>query len=127
MSFYHASPVRAKSVCRICGGVVPNCNNPRFDNLGLCRLCRIAEQRVQSYKRNYGITIHDYGAMFQQQGGCCAICGKHASLYQLHVDHDHATGKVRGLLCVGCNTGLGALGDTAESLARALTYLQRTV
>ena len=60
-------------------------------------------------KRKYGLTENDYNRMFQIQGGKCAICGTHqASLKsKLCVDHNHTTGKVRALLCAGCNTSLG--------------------
>jgi len=70
---------------------------------------QIVESRKRSLKNNYGITIEDYNTLLTQQGEKCAICGKHQSEfnYPLHIDHDHKTGKVRGLLCSGCNTGLG--------------------
>lgn len=64
-------------------------------------------------KRNYGITPDDYYTMFEQQKGCCAICGNPARAkkdnipYRLAVDHDHVSGKVRGLLCMKCNQHLG--------------------
>jgi len=52
----------------------------------------------------------------------CQICGK---TDQLAIDHDHLTGKVRGRLCVGCNTGLGKLGDSVEGLQKAIDYLNK--
>src|SRR5674476_255535 len=57
----------------------------------------------------YGITQIEYKEMFKRQEDCCAICGRHQSLFKrrLHVDHNHETGKVRSLLCGRCNTGLG--------------------
>jgi hypothetical protein len=55
--------------------------------------------------------------------GACDLCGKQAD--NLHIDHDHSTGQVRGVLCSSCNTGLGKLGDTIEGLQRAITYLER--
>lgn len=57
----------------------------------------------------YGITTADYDRMLAEQGGCCAICGTAevgAARRYFHVDHDHTTGRVRGLLCVKCNTSL---------------------
>ncbi len=57
------------------------------------------------------------------QGGGCAICGKRPGKVSLHVDHDHETGEVRGLLCVGCNNALGQFRDDLELLARASDYL----
>jgi hypothetical protein len=65
--------------------------------------------RSHMLRRTYGITSADYDALVLRQGGCCAICGTdkpkgHGS--RLHVDHDHITGRVRGLLCHLCNTRL---------------------
>lgn len=77
--------------------------------------------------RNYGITLADYDRMVAEQDGKCAICGripagKHNQA-RLHVDHDHRTGRIRGLLCSHCNRGLGFLGDSPETLRRATAYL----
>lgn len=52
----------------------------------------------------------------------CQLCDTHTDL---HLDHDHATGKFRGWLCLQCNMGIGQLGDTIDSLKRALAYLKR--
>lgn len=78
-------------------------------------------------RRNYGITLEDFDRMATVQDGRCAICGrvpqgKH-NQGRLHVDHDHRTGRVRGLLCSHCNRGLGFLGDSPETLCRAAAYL----
>lgn len=84
-------------------------------------------QRDYTLKRNYGITIEDFRAMRQRQGYRCAICGRHEDAIKpkgLRVDHDHATGKVRGLLCHGCNLSLGHFGDSPEILIRASQYLE---
>lgn len=86
--------------------------------------------RTQNYKRFYGITIEDYDQMFEDQVGCCTICGtkepgntgKH-----FHVDHDHETGIIRGLLCSHCNTALGLFKDNIESLEAAIQYLQAPI
>jgi len=69
-------------------------------------LKRIRNRQLQN---TYGISLDDYNELLALQSGKCAICGKHQSKfsYPLHVDHDHKTGKVRGLLCSGCNGGLG--------------------
>jgi len=60
-------------------------------------------------RKNYGITIDDYNKMFEEQNGCCKLCGRHQSeqKFRLCVDHNHETGRVRGLLCTRCNVGLG--------------------
>ena len=77
----------------------------------------------------YGISMDDYQAMLDKQGGVCAICnGKQNSRQRdgtspLHVDHDHTTGKVRGLLCMKCNTVLHVL-ENQEWVSLARAYLE---
>lgn len=81
--------------------------------------------RDSHLKYKYGISLSDYNKMFVKQNGCCNICGKHQSEMKkaLNVDHNHATGKVRGLLCIKCNVGVGAFKDSQELLLRAVDYL----
>lgn len=74
-------------------------------------------------KRNYGITLEDFKRMAEEQSSACAICCRPA--VKLCVDHDHATGKVRGLLCSGCNTALGGLRDSVTSATAAAAYLTK--
>jgi hypothetical protein len=67
-------------------------------------------KRRQHLKDRYGINAEDYDRMFDQQGGCCAICAgseSRAKSEHFHVDHCHSTGRVRALLCGPCNTKLG--------------------
>lgn len=80
-------------------------------------------RRARSLRINYNLTPEQFATLLEQQDGACAICNKvpHSTL---HVDHCHTTGKVRGLLCSTCNTGLGMLGDSADSLEKALQYLK---
>lgn len=83
-------------------------------------------RRAYKYKKEFGITIEDYDKMFIEQGGRCAICGKHHSEIErkhFSVDHCHNTGIVRGLLCHKCNSGLGAFGDDINKLKLAVVYL----
>lgn len=79
-------------------------------------------------QKQYGITVDDYEAMFKRQGGQCAIC-LDAKIWKrrrtLVVDHCHATGKVRGLLCNQCNTAIGHLSDCKETAMRLFQYLDR--
>jgi len=77
--------------------------------------------------RKYGVTLADYDAMLQAQDGKCAICqAPEAAQFKgvFHVDHCHASGAVRGLLCRGCNHMLGVVGDDPTKLLRAVTYLK---
>lgn len=73
-------------------------------------------------RRRYGIGAAEVAAMIERQGGVCAICLEKPAA---HVDHNHRTGKVRGVLCFGCNGGLGQFQDNAESMRRAIEYVQR--
>lgn len=75
--------------------------------------------------RRYGLTIDQYRSMFTEQKGRCRICGR--DLDRIDIDHDHATGRVRGLLCHPCNIGLGAFQDSPLLLARAIEYLKPAV
>lgn len=73
----------------------------------------------------YGLTMEEYEVILIKQNGMCAICKNLPGKKRLHVDHDHKTGKLRGLLCFKCNVGLGNFGDSTELLKAALEYLGR--
>lgn len=77
-------------------------------------------RRDKSLQRLYGITLAQFSAMYAAQDGLCAICRE---LEAVHVDHCHATGKVRGLLCSCCNTGIGQLKECRNILLNAINYL----
>jgi len=82
--------------------------------------------RQSHLKRKYGITIADYDRMFEEQNGVCAICGEpRPEARTLHVDHDHETGVIRGLLCFRCNNALGDFREEYELFQRAADYLDR--
>jgi hypothetical protein len=74
-------------------------------------------------KRRYGLTAADVDAMVKAQGGFCALCRERAAQ---HVDHDHVTGRVRGVLCSCCNQALGNARDRTDILRAAIDYLERT-
>lgn len=82
------------------------------------------------YRRAYGVTLAEVKKMYEDRNSRCDICGgggftmKDSHNMKLVVDHCHATGKVRGLLCHNCNRALGLLQDSKESLKRALEYLE---
>ena len=78
-------------------------------------------------KRRYGITQEDFDRLVAGQEGKCAICQTLPSgIKPWHVDHNHATGKIRGVLCHHCNTGLGNLKDNVAVLKRAIAYLEKS-
>lgn len=87
----------------------------------------------QNLRKSYGITLKQYEEMLKDQNNGCAICGnpetatKRGSREErsLAIDHCHSTGKIRGLLCTGCNTAIGALQDSSELLWKAILYLER--
>lgn len=73
-------------------------------------------------------SYEDYLAMLERQGGVCAICHQPETEKRqrcLNVDHDHVTGKVRGLLCSNCNHALGQFDDNPETIRKAIAYLQK--
>ena len=75
--------------------------------------------------RKFGLTVEQYDAMLAEQNNGCAICGQScATGMNLAVDHDHATGKVRALLCKNCNTAIGLLGEDTDRMAKAIEYIQ---
>lgn len=139
--------------CSRCGEVKPTTEFARHKNNGkwgfysYCKACvnkkakkyrrenpekhRIIE-RKHELKKQYGLTIEDVERMLKNQNYKCAICGKEIFLHGssmdknkiAHVDHDHETGKVRGLLCNDCNRGIGLLKDNPMFLANAIKYLE---
>lgn len=85
---------------------------------------RIKDKRLQ---RKFGITLTQYSQMLADQGETCAICqGASSGKGGFHVDHDHATGRVRGLLCYRCNVAIGLFDEDLERLRKAGEYLERT-
>ncbi len=82
--------------------------------------------RRNSLSTNFGISTEDFDEMLKMQGGKCPICGTEDAggrWGQFHVDHDHDTGRIRGLLCSHCNTSLGLFNDNVEHMVKAITYL----
>lgn len=75
-------------------------------------------------KHEFGLSLLDYEAMLIKQSGLCAICLNPEVKRRLAVDHCHQTGRIRGLLCLSCNRGIGLFKDDSEKLVRAATYLK---
>ena len=88
--------------------------------------------RCATLRKKYGISADDYDEILSDQDGVCAICGADNPRIKqpgkrtdnLHVDHDHKTGRVRGLLCQPCNTSLGKMNDSPQRLRKAAQYLE---
>jgi hypothetical protein len=123
--------------CPDCGELKPLSEFPRNkrtkDGLATyCKPChnargrasrdRVGGSRQYHLKRRYGIGAAEVEALVLAQGGVCAICGKPSPE---HVDHDHATSRVRGVLCFNCNGGLGQFHDDVDRLTAAIGYLDR--
>lgn len=99
--------------------------------------CAIQNSRVSANARRkykYGITEMEYEELFAKQNYRCAICkkvpaaiGGHKKINGLHLDHCHRTKKVRGVLCYGCNVGLGNFRDDPQTLEAAAKYLRSQV
>lgn len=140
---YDAAPTKTCSKCReelpLSDFVRRKFKSGNWGHVSWCRPCRNAKAKEQwadgsirdsVYRRKFGISVADYDAMFEAQGGRCAICktdqptGHGAKNGRFSVDHDHSTGEVRGLLCAGCNTALGGFKDNVEVMESAIHYIQ---
>lgn len=86
-----------------------------------CKECRREQGKQSHLRKNYQLTTEELEHRIAAQRGLCAIC---RSEKPVHVDHDHKTGGVRGILCARCNLGLGLFGDRMEVLLAALDYLE---
>jgi len=77
-------------------------------------------------QRDFKISLEDYNNLMDKQDDCCGICKRHKSEFKIKfaVDHNHDTGKVRGLLCGSCNNGLGRFKDSVDLLSNAIKYLE---
>ena len=101
-----------------------------------CTVSRVKERnrthphisRESDLKRKYGITLKEYTEMLESQGNACATCGTKepgGRWKSFAVDHDHKTGKVRGMLCKSCNIALGEVQDNLQTLTNMVEYLKR--
>jgi len=88
----------------------------------------IKKDRVNHLRRKYGVTQEWYDEQLKLQDGGCKICGTKdpgKGLKHFHVDHSHETGKVRGLLCHSCNTGIGLFKEDVNLIEKAIEYVNR--
>lgn len=83
-------------------------------------------ERDRFLKATYGIMEKDYEMMFRKQNGACAICSSiNLNGRRLHIDHDHKSGRVRGLLCSSCNVALGHVKENISRLHLMQEYIER--
>jgi hypothetical protein len=109
--------------------VCKECESEVWKKAKLLQLGSLGEYRKyirgQNLKRKYGISSEKFEEILEEQGKKCKICGcQESGLRRFHVDHCHETGLIRGILCHGCNTGLGAFKEDPSRLRKAFEYLK---
>ena len=116
----HDRPHYVKGRCQSCH---------RKEWLKTHKTWRLAFYRKRHLRTKYQLTIQDYEELWNQQEGKCVICN---SLFTktrgpkfANIDHDHRTGKIRGILCHNCNTGLGKFNERIDVLTQAIYYIQK--
>jgi hypothetical protein len=131
-----------KRVCKTCKEEKPIEDFPfrRKYRIHTCKKCdnkRCADRKKisgtlyrQSIRKKYNLEEDDVVKLFERQRGLCIICTEPLSNPRMpvrkrpHIDHDHTTGKIRGLLCGTCNVGLGFFKDNIDLLLKAAKYLE---
>lgn len=89
------------------------------------RAKRAKQDRVRNLRLSYNLTVELWDALLESQGRQCKVCKTFdPGPKGWHTDHDHVTGKVRGILCSSCNVGLGCFHDSVDRLQRAIEYLR---
>jgi hypothetical protein len=117
--------------CQTCGVLQPLENyyqdkRKRDGHEARCRTCCSRRSLAGKRLRRWGVDQEEYDDRMRAQGGACAIClGASGATRQLAVDHSHATGRVRELLCGKCNTALGQLDEDMERMERLIDYLKK--
>lgn len=102
----------------------PNDKSRSLGKANRCIPCKRADDERCRLKREYNITPCQVEEMFKSQNGQCCICYRDLNNHRQAIDHSHVSGKVRGLLCNSCNTGLGKFNDDPIILERAAQYLR---
>ena len=140
----HYSKSQLKIVTGYCKKCAPQFTHSKPETIESYRICTICEQslKINSFSKRengkhhkyqcvqclnlkkFGINSNDYKELNLLQKGLCAICKKTSKFFNLAVDHDHNTGKIRGLLCENCNRALGLFYDSPEFLINAAKYVE---
>lgn len=104
-----------------------NAKRKEWDRSDISKRNSKIRRRKSKLKLEYDLTVEEYSAMFNIQEGKCPICNRHQDELRkaLCVDHDHITGRIRGLLCTKCNLRLGTFNDNIEDLKTAIVYLEK--
>lgn len=95
-----------------------------------CKICQLKQNKKYKHayeiKKLYGLSLPEYQDLYAKQGGKCAVCNTDflSLAKRPSVDHDHKTGKIRGLICNNCNAGMGLLKDSYEICLNAAMYLK---
>lgn len=124
----YIQPSNGRVHCRMCRRVMQQARDAKFpekkrqNSRNWYRKNKLRAKEI-NFGRLYGITLEEFEDLFAAQEYKCAICKTEPK--KPCVDHDHRTGKVRGVLCSGCNSALGALGDNLSGLLRAVEYLAK--
>lgn len=114
------------------------CRRKRNGLQGICKKCsalaavyyrqkyphRLKASHLKHRLKRFGLTPEQYDKLLLAQMGACAVCSR-TEKRKLAVDHDHSTGKIRGLLCTRCNNGLGAFNDNTDLLNAAIVYINK--
>jgi hypothetical protein len=107
----------------------------KYGRRPICKVCLKSREAKTRYKgmlerrcKKFGISVVEYTNMVSTQNNSCAICKKHKDDFSgrgnaFHIDHCHISGRVRGLLCSNCNTGLGQFKDNIKFMENAIQYL----
>lgn len=118
---HRLSPDGKQTTCKVCMDKQTkeyyNKNKDKVDS----------KSRPNTLRRLYGITLEQYNQMLNNQNGCCAICDRHRDEFDRHfsVDHNHATGEIRGLLCTYCNHRVVGRHRDGALLRRIADYVDQ--
>jgi hypothetical protein len=115
------STTKRKEWCRLNKEKINSTNRGRYHSLTEEEKVLRNRKQTVSY---YGLTLEDYKVILEAQNGVCAICSK-VPEGNLHIDHNHTTKEVRGLLCGKCNRAIGLLNDDVSLFSKAITYLNK--
>ena len=117
--------------CKDCEQVLPSSEFSEYKSEGrkwlasYCKQCVRLRTRKSDLKKRYGLSVEDFEDMLEKQGNKCGICDQVLEGgRRTHIDHCHASGKIRKLLCPNCNTGIGKFKDDLGLLKKAIKYLE---